>query len=78
MFNIVLETVLYNLTNGVLWGSPARMVSLIRVKLGVGLQARWGDGIGTGHGYLTGHKALLETIKKEAQACVKRTIKVVN
>lgn len=69
-FNTVLETVLYNLTNGVLGGSPARVSLIRRVKLGVGLQARWGEGIGTGHGYLTGHKALLKTAQKKAQTHV--------
>lgn len=35
--NTMLEMVLYSLTNEVLWGPPARIASLIRVKLGVGL-----------------------------------------
>lgn len=35
--NTMLEMVLYGLTNEVLWGPPARIASLIRVKLGVGL-----------------------------------------
>lgn len=54
--------VLYNLTNRLLWGSSARITSLIGVKLGAGFQARRGDGIRTGHGDLAGQKALLKTI----------------
>lgn len=50
------------LTNGLLCGSPTRITSIVGVKLGAGFEARRGDGIRTGHGDLTGQKALLRTI----------------
>lgn len=61
--NTMLEMVLYSLTNEVLWGPPARIASVVRVKLGGGLQARRGDGVGTGHGYFTGQEALSKKTK---------------
>lgn len=53
------------LTNGLLCGSPTRITSIVGVKLGAGFEARRGDSIGTGHGDLTGQKALLRTIWRQ-------------